>query len=71
MTAIQIIGEINKLSFSERISVIENALKSIRQEVKRKANMKNAAKLLLDDYLNDKELTAFTSLDFESFYETK
>ena len=71
MTTVQIIGEINKLSFSERISVIENALKSIRLEAKRKSNMKNAAKLLLDDYLNDKELTAFSSLDFETFYETK
>lgn len=63
MTTTQIIGEINKLSLLERILVIENALKSIRQEAKRKLNMKHAAKLLLDDYLNDKELTAFTSLE--------
>ena len=71
MTAIQIVNEINKLSLSERILVIENTLKSIRQATKRKENMKKAAKLLLDDYLNDKDLTALTSLDFQDFYETK
>ena len=71
MTSVQIITEINKLSLTERIRVIENTLKVIRQEAKRKANMKSAAKLLLDDYLNDKELTALTSLDFVDFYETK
>jgi hypothetical protein len=71
MTAVQIVNEINKLSLTDRILILENALKTIRQEAKRKSSMKNAAKLLLDDYLSDKELTAFSSLDFENFYETK
>jgi hypothetical protein len=30
-----------------------------------------AVEALYDDYVNDKELTAFTSLDFDNFYETK
>lgn len=30
-----------------------------------------AANELYSDYVNDKELTAFTSLDFDNFYETK
>jgi hypothetical protein len=71
MTATQIILEINKLPFSERISIIENTLKSLRNQEKKKLEMKKAAKLLLDDYLNDSDLTAFSSLEYEDFYETK
>jgi len=33
--------------------------------------MKKAADVLYEDYLTDKELTAFTNLDFENFYETR
>ena len=33
------------------------------------ASLKNAANLLLDDYINDEELTAFKLLDGDSFYE--
>ncbi|GHT20593.1 hypothetical protein FACS189429_8740 [Bacteroidia bacterium] len=34
-------------------------------------NMENAANLLYGDYTDNKELTAFTALDYENFYETK
>ena len=46
-------------------SVLEQALvesENIRKKVER------AAYLLLDDYKNDPELTAFTALDGEEFY---
>lgn len=33
--------------------------------------MKKAADTLYTDYKSDKELTAFTNLDFEDFYETR
>lgn len=33
--------------------------------------MKKAAEELYEDYLRDKELTAFTNLDFDHFYETR
>ncbi len=33
--------------------------------------MKLAAIELYDDYMNDKELTVFTSLDIEDFYEIR
>ena len=33
--------------------------------------MEFAANELYNDYVNDKDLTAFTSLDLENFYETK
>jgi hypothetical protein len=71
MTATQIVSEINKLTVSERILVIENTLKNLRFQSKEKLSMKKAAKLLLNDYLSDPELTVFTSLDHVEFYETK
>jgi hypothetical protein len=33
--------------------------------------METAVNLLYKDYFNNKELSAFTSLDIENFYETK
>jgi len=33
--------------------------------------MELAANALYEDYVNNKNLTAFTKLDFEHFYETK
>lgn len=70
MTKSDLINEIQKLSISERIYVIEKTIKSIRTE-KDKNTMKKAAELLSSDYKIDSELTAFTDIDFENFYETK
>ena len=42
---------------------------TILEEIKNK--MALAASALYDDYANDRELTAFTSLDYENFYETR
>jgi len=33
--------------------------------------MVEAANALLEDYKNDKELTVFTHLDYEAFYEAR
>jgi hypothetical protein len=66
----EIISEINKLPVSQRLTLIELTIKNIRQEEK-KQRLSAAAELVLDDYLNDPELTAFTSLDHEDFYDTK
>ena len=59
MTATQIVSEINKLAVSERILIIESTLKNLRFQTKEKLSMKKSAKLLLNDHLNDSELTAF------------
>ena len=37
----------------------------------KKERLRLAVELLLDDYLNDPELTAFSILDGEDFYEAK
>ncbi len=66
----ELIKEIKRLPLSKRIYVIEQAIHSIREQEEKK-QMKRAVNLLLDDYRSDKNLTAFTTLDFEDFYETK
>jgi hypothetical protein len=66
----EIITEINKLPISQRLTLIELTIKKIREEEKKK-RLSIAADELYDDYMNDPELTAFTILDQEDFYEAK
>jgi len=66
----QLIREIEKLPITRRKVIIERALKSIRdREIKNQ--MEKAAEILRKDYETDKELTTFTSLDIEDFYEPR
>ena len=66
----EIIREIKKLPLADRISVIEKTLKSVKADSVRHP-MEHASEILYNDYKNDKELTAFTSIDFDKFYEAK
>ena len=66
----EIIKEIQKLPVQKRIYVIEKTIHSIRKQDDTNQLKKAADKLLLD-YQLDKELTAFTGIDFEDFYEAK
>jgi hypothetical protein len=66
----ELIKEIQKLPVRKRIYVIERSMNLIRKQ-EDEDQMKKAADDLYEDYLTDKELTAFTNLDFESFYETR
>ena len=50
--------------------MVEETIKSIKKE-ELHHQMEFAVNELYHDYLNDKDLTAFTTLDFEHFYETK
>ncbi len=66
----ELIREIQRLPVGKRMLVIERTLKSIREsELKKK--MEKAADTLLSDYRLDTELTAFTNIDFDNFYEAK
>lgn len=65
-----IIQEIQCLPLSKRKYLLEEILKSIKSE-EIKFQMEHAANKLYDEYASNKELTAFTSLDLETFYETK
>ncbi|CUU04902.1 MAG: hypothetical protein K6U12_06705 [Armatimonadetes bacterium] len=69
-----ILQALTQLSPAERLAVIEEALHQLRQELlmaspSEKA-LQQAAQALREDYLNDPELTAFTSLDSEAWDET-
>ena len=66
----ELIREIQRLPIGEQMLLIELTLRSIREsELKKK--MEKAAEALLDDYRRDKELTIFTNIDFDNFYETR
>ncbi|MBK7231515.1 MAG: hypothetical protein IPH93_04455 [Saprospiraceae bacterium] len=65
-----LILEIQRLPIAKRFYVVEETLKSIKNE-EMQHQMELAVNELYEDYVNDKELTTFTSLDFENFYETK
>jgi hypothetical protein len=70
MQTIDLIQEIQRLPLTKRFYVVEETIKSIKKE-ELQHQIELAANELYSDYVNDKELTAFTSLDFENFYETK
>jgi len=69
MSTREILKSIKQLPFNERLSIIEKALKTLHES--EDTQLERAASLLLTDYKNDKDLTAFTTLDFEKFYEAR
>ena len=70
MRTTDIIKELRRLPLNKRIYVIEKTIQSIRQQ-EGSNQMTLAADRLANDYGTDKELTVFTNIDFEDFYETK
>jgi hypothetical protein len=66
----EILTAIKKLPVSDRMLIVEKTLKNIREAAIKK-NMEEAADALLEDYKSNKDLTVFTSIDFESFYEAR
>jgi hypothetical protein len=78
MKTTEIIKLLPTLSIEDRIEIATIALNSIREQqsahkLKNKqqpdSQLRMAARLAIDDYTNDRELTAFTSLDGEAFLE--
>ena len=65
-----IVQEINRLPLNKKFYVVEETIKSIKRE-ETNYQLEFAADALYNDYVNDNELTAFTALDFEGFYEAK
>ena len=66
MLAINIIQEIQRLPLTQKFLVVEETIKSIKNE-EINHQMAFAVSELFDDYKNDEELTAFTNLDFLNF----
>lgn len=66
----EIIEQIGKLPMEDKMLIVEKTLKSIREkEIKEK--MSKAVSDLMEEYKSNRELTAFTEIDFENFYETR
>jgi hypothetical protein len=70
MEEIDLINEIQRLPLIKRFFVIEETIKSIKKE-ELDNQMELAVNALYHDYINDKDLTDFTSIDLDNFYETK
>jgi hypothetical protein len=69
MSTKEILKEINRLSYNQKLLIIEKTLDSIKDE--KNSVLEKAALVLSKDYKTDKELTIFTELDFENFYEKR
>lgn len=70
MGTIDILKEINKLPLSERLYILEKTIQSLKGNEEQN-QMMIASEALAEEYKTNKELTAFTNLDIEDFYETK
>ena len=70
MRMTELIKEIQRLPIQKRIYVIEKTIRSIRKQEDTNQMSKAVDELLLD-YQSDKELTAFTNIDYDDFYETR
>jgi len=78
MVHVHILDELKKLPTAERLTVIEAALRLIREELQqleqpltkteREEQLAAAAEALLPDYAAGGELTIFTALDSEDFH---
>ena len=78
MTQGEILEELRKLPATERITIIEAALRLIQEDLQeaeqpfakldRKRQLTAAAEVLLPSYSTDEELTAFKALDHENFH---
>ena len=77
MNKVHILDALTQLSPAERLAVIEEALRQLRQEIDRATpaartqSLQQAAEALREDYLNDPELTAFTILDSETWDDAR
>jgi hypothetical protein len=70
MQTLELIQEIQRLPLIKKFYVIEETIKSIKKD-EISQQMEMAVSDLYSEYSTDKNLTAFTSLDLENFYEAK
>jgi hypothetical protein len=82
MTYTEILEALKTLSLTERLALMEATLQLMREELQpcepppaerdnTTQQLAAAAKALLPDYTSDSELTSFTALDSEDFYEAR
>jgi hypothetical protein len=69
MEVVEIMQTVNRLPLSQQMLIAERIIHSVRH--KERPSMETAAERLYHDYMTDKNLTVFTRLDCESFYEAR
>lgn len=69
MSKEEVLQEISLLSSNEKKEILKLLKESLERDSK--AEMKDAVEEMLVEYKTNKELTAFTSIDFDEFYEAK
>lgn len=70
MSTSDILNEIHLLPLNERLFVIERALKELLQ-YNFQQQMTIAAEAMENEYKTNADLTAFSNLDWEDFYEAR
>lgn len=70
MSATEIIRQIKHFSVGKRILIVKRIMKTIGENDSNR-KMQKAVDALLNDYKTDRNLTAFTALDFANFYEAR
>lgn len=70
MSTKELIAEIERLPVTKRIHLLEETLRGLRMEQTRQA-MSKAAKALEEVYRKGGELTSFTTIDLDTFYEAR
>lgn len=70
MSTKELIARIERLPMAQRIKLMEETLRGMRQK-ESKAALAKAAAALEKDYRENKALTAFTAIDFDNFYEAR
>ncbi|HEY3857379.1 MAG TPA: hypothetical protein VGO67_23585 [Verrucomicrobiae bacterium] len=76
MTQVEILKQLEYLPMADRLSIVESTVHQLRKELNSRvqhseaddAMLARAAEALLADYSSDKELTAFSTLDGDSFH---
>jgi len=69
MEVLEIVRSVNSLPLSQQMLIAERIIRSIRQ--REQPLMEMAADRLYVDYTTDENLTVFTQLDCENFYEAR
>jgi hypothetical protein len=70
MSAVEILEKINQLSAAEKLFIIEKTFKDLLHSNSIQ-QMTLASESMENEYRTNKELTSFTNIDFENFYEAK
>ena len=69
METLEIMRYVNRLPLSQQMLIAERIIHSIRK--REQPSLETAAERLYMDYMTDENLTIFTQLDCEDFYEAR